>query len=137
MKMQQLIAMLALSTAMGVFAANEQEGMKPGTMMGMMNHEQMTQMREHMQEIQEVMAAIKAENNPERRMEMMQEHKAKMNEAMGMMGGAMMGRPEMRNEESMNMEERMAMMQNQMGMMGMMMQQMMEHFSTGEGLHGE
>lgn len=110
-----------------------EETMAPGMMMGMMNHEQMMRMQEHMQEMQQLMADIQAESDPDRRQALLEAHRAKMDEAMGMMGGAMMGHTGGGNMREMDMAERMQMMQNQMGMMGMMMQQMMEHFSTGEG----
>jgi hypothetical protein len=45
----------------------------------------------------------------------------------------MMGMSGNENGQSMNMEERMNMMQNQMGMMGMMMDQMMQHYSQDAG----
>lgn len=138
MKKILLIISTALVLANSVFAANEEhenhqaqdgQGMEPGMMMGVMNHEQMTQMHEHMQKMQSLMAEIKQEQNPEIRMQMMHEHMTNMDEGMQMMGGSRMGMSGSENMESMNMEERMSVMQNQMGMMNMMMEQMMNHFS--------
>lgn len=129
--MKKYIWMLwvALSATV-VFAAQEKDAMAPGMMMGMMNHEQMMQMRDHMQEMQQLMADIRKEADPDSHMQMMSGHMEQMNKAMGMMGGAMMGRPGNGDISHMNMEDRMQMMQDQMGMMAMMMQQMMEHYST-------
>ena len=139
MKKAILLTIATGLLAGSVLAANGQpqegEAMAPGMMMGMMNHEQMMTMHEHMQEMQQLMADIREENDPDRRMQMMQEHMVQMNEAMSMMGGAMMGSTGDGNMANLSMEERMQMMQNQMGMMNMMMEQMMNHFSHDGSLH--
>ena len=116
--------------------AQEGEAMAPGMMMGMMNHEQMMQMHEHMQEMQALMTRISEEDDPDVRQELMQEHMASMQEGMAMMGGSRMGMTGDGDMSSMNMEERMSLMQNQMGMMQMMMEQMMSHYSQ-DGNHHE
>ena len=130
MKKFMMMFLLAISVASSGYAANAPQGMKPGMMMGMMNHDQMMQMQEHIEQMQKLMGDIKMEHDPQQRMQMLNEHAKQMNEAMGMMGGAMMGEPGNKNLADMNMQERMDLMQNQMGMMQQMMQQMMEHFSA-------
>jgi protein CpxP len=112
-------------------AAAEDNADSHGMMTGMMDHGQMMQMQERMQEMQKLMADIHAESDPARRMQMMEEHMAKMHDAMGMMDHEGSG-----NMSGMDMNQRMALMQNQMGMMGMMMQQMMEHLSAEEDHDG-
>jgi hypothetical protein len=142
--MQKLLPTLALLGLMGlpalVAAQPEHDhapagdgAMAQGMMPGMMNHEQMMQMQSRMLEMQELMARIQAEDDPSARMQMMEEHMAKMHDAMGMMGehDAEADMPHM------DMEQRMEMMQGQMGMMGMMMQQMMEHMSAEGSHHAE
>jgi hypothetical protein len=61
------------------------------------------------------------------------EHGTREEAAGEMQPGTMMGMSGNENGQSMNMEERMNMMQNQMGMMGMMMDQMMQHYSQDAG----
>jgi hypothetical protein len=100
-----LKALLFLSTSWSLAAfAAEQDAM---------------QMHEHMEMMQEQMAAIRAEQDPARRAELMEAHHAGMREAMRMMEHA--------NTEGMSMEQRMHAMEERMDMMGMMMGQMMEH----------
>ncbi|HEY0962287.1 MAG TPA: hypothetical protein VGE69_08015 [Pseudomonadales bacterium] len=76
-------------------------------------------MHEHMQSMQQQMAAIRAETDPARRAELMQQHHASMREGMHMIMGS--------QTAGMTMEQRMASMEERMNMMGMMMEQMMEH----------
>jgi periplasmic protein CpxP/Spy len=82
------------------------------------------QMHEHMEKIQEQMAAIRAEQDPARRAELMKEHHASMSEGLRMM--------EHGNIEGMSMEQRMHAMEERMDMMSMMMGQMMEHHHAEE-----
>ena len=115
--------------------AQEGEAMAPGMMMGMMNHEQMMQMHEHMQEMQALMTRVSEEDDPEIQQQLMQEHMASMQEGLAIMGGSRMGMSGNEEMSSMSMEERMNMMQNQMGMMNMMMEQMMRHYSQDNDHH--
>jgi hypothetical protein len=92
----------------------------------------------------EQMQAIHAEKDPEKRKQLMQEHRKSMHEGMemmhGMMGGGMMmgmhGDASKENgkkhkhgkgEGPMDPESRMNMMEERMDMMQMMMEQMMQH----------
>ncbi len=109
--------------------------MAPTTMMGFMDHEQMTKMHEHMEQMQAMMQAIKKEKDPAKRKQLMQKHMDNMQDSMKMMGGAMMGTTSKGNMSTMSMDEKMNMMQNQMDMMGMMMQQMLEHHSQDTETH--
>lgn len=114
-----LTAILATLMVVGipVFAA-EQE---PGSMM---------QMQERMQKMQDMMGAIKAEQDPAKRAELMAQHMQEMQEGMRMMGGGMQGRMQggpQGGMQGMTAEQRMEMMEQRMGMMQMMMGQMMQH----------
>lgn len=77
-----------------------------------------TPMNAHMQQMQAQMAAIRAERDPARRAELMQQHHASMREGMHMITDA--------DTSGMTMEQRMHSMEERMHMMGMMMGQMME-----------
>lgn len=79
------------------------------------------QMQAHMQEMDTLMAAIKAEQDPAKLEALMQQHMELMHAGMEMMSrgeGATNG---------MTMEDRMQGMEHRMEMMQMMMGQMMEH----------
>lgn len=90
-----------------------------------------TQMQTHMQQMQTLMAAIKAEQDPAKLEALRQEHMALMHSGMKMMG------PGEGSAEGMDMEGRMQGMEHRMEMMQMMMGQMMEHDSeeTARPLH--
>lgn len=79
---------------------------------------EMSGMHEHMQKMRETMAAMRNENDPEKRGELMARHHDEMQQGMRMMEGG---------TEGMAMEQRMDAMEERMGMMRMMMEQMMEH----------
>lgn len=79
----------------------------------------MMQMHEHMQKMQETMGAIKAEQDPARRSELMTAHMQEMREGMRMMNGDA--------KPAMSMEKRMEAMEAHMEMMQLMMGHMMEH----------
>lgn len=81
--------------------------------------EEATQMHARMAQMQEQMAAIRAEQDPARRAELMEEHHAGMRDMMRMM--------EHGSTEGMSMEQRVQAMEERMDMMSMMMGQMMEH----------
>ena len=100
---------------------------KGGGMMGMMSHEQMQAMHQHMEEMQALMANIQQESDPEKRKALMQAHMKDMQEGMQMMGGQGGMGSGSKDMSSMGMEERMGMMEKHMSMMQMMMGQMMEH----------
>lgn len=131
-----MISAVVIATAMAspVFAENahdhgdKNQGANSGMMMGMMNHDQMMAMHEHMQKMQKTMAKIKAETDPEKRQQLMDEHMHTMKEGMQIMnmGNGMKGGKQM---DKMDMTKRMDMMEKHMGMMQMMMEQMMEHQS--------
>jgi periplasmic protein CpxP/Spy len=106
-------------------AAGLQSGeMMRGHGMGMMDREQM---RDHMREMNEMMARIHRSDDPEERARLMREHMEMMGKGMagmrGMMGKGMGMSPEQRQQM---MEERMDMMQE-------MMEQMMEHMMARHG----
>jgi hypothetical protein len=141
--MKKLISTFVIATviSMPVFAEKGHEHgdskgpVKDGMMMG---HEQMMAMHEHMQKMKEMMAKIKAETDPEKRQQLMQEHRRTMqggmkmlDESMGMgMGKGMdMTKAGSSKMGNMDMKKRMDMMEERMGMMQMMMGQMMEHES--------
>ncbi|MBR9910226.1 MAG: hypothetical protein GYB33_07730 [Gammaproteobacteria bacterium] len=145
--MKILLSTLVVAAAMSspVFAEkghNHSENDQPmgSMMMGMMSHDQMVAMHERMQKMHDMMAKIKAENDPEKHQKLMQEHlqamqegMKMMNKSMGMKGGMKMsdhqgkGMPEKMGD--MDMMKRMDMMEERMGMMQMMMEQMMSHQS--------
>ena len=144
--MKNLISTFVIATAisMPVFAEKGHEHddskgpVKNGMMMG---HEQMMAMHEHMQKMKEMMAKIKAETDPEKRQQLMQEHRRTMqggmkmlDESMGMgMGKGMdMTKAGSSKMGNMDMKKRMDMMEERMGMMQMMMGQMMEHESESK-----
>ena len=144
--MKNLISTFVIATAisMPVFSEKGHEHhdskgpVKNGMMMG---HEQMMAMHEHMQKMKEMMAKIKAETDPEKRQQLMQEHRRTMqggmkmmDESMGMgMGKGMdMTKAGSSKMGNMDMKKRMDMMEERMGMMQMMMGQMMEHESESK-----
>lgn len=94
---------------------------------GMMSHEQMQTMHQHIEQMQVLMADIKQENDPEKRKALMQSHLQSMQEGMQMMNGPGGPGAEGMGMVPMGMEERMDMMEQRMNMMQMMMGQMMEH----------
>ncbi len=79
-------------------------------------------MQQHMQEMQTLMAAIKAEQDPAKREALMMEHMESMKEDMTMMSH---GAPA--DTANMTMEQRMENMEQDMEMMHKMMGQMMQH----------
>lgn len=85
-------------------------------------------MQQHMQEMQTQMAAIKAEEDPEKREALMMQHMKAMQDSMAMMGsGAAV------DSATMTMEQRMENMEQHMEMMQMMMGQMMQHAESEAG----
>lgn len=134
--MKGLAILFAVLLSAQVNAAAEQgKSMPPDTMMGFLNHEQMTKMHDHVEEMQAAIQALKKEKDPAKRKELMQKHMDNMNDSMKMLGGAMMGTTGNSRISSMSMDERMNMMQGQLGMMQMMMEQMMEHYSQDSENH--
>lgn len=124
------LSQAALGQQHGAGASGDHQS---GESMGMMDQEQMMAMHEHMQSMQSLMSAIREEDDPERRQQLMQEHMQQMHSSMGMMedmsGGAGPdndqvdpGAPPMQQ-----MQNRMQKMQEGMQMMQMMMKQMMSH----------
>lgn len=137
--MRKLTTLIATALVLTVPAFSQERdetgccGMMQG---GMMSAEQLEMFQEHMQEMQDQMAQIRQEGDPERRRQLMREHMDSMQQGMGMMTNGMMAREDNANpagdgslstEES--MEERMQAMQHHMAMMQMMMDQMMQHYS--------
>ena len=140
--MKTLFATIALTVALvtHVFAESDDDhqhgndvkgtGMQGGMMMGMMDQEHMRKMHEHMQKMQRLMAEIKQEEDPKNRHNLMQKHMESMQQGMGMMMGKMKEKHAMRDQvdmPSMQMNDRMSMMEKRMNMMQMMMDQMMQH----------
>ncbi|GHA12704.1 hypothetical protein [Oceanisphaera arctica] len=130
--MKTLVKMLMVTAVMAgpVFADShhpQERGHKGDAMMGMMNHEQMQTMHQHMEKMQALMAEIRQESDPEKRTALMQTHMQDMQEGMQMMSSQGGMSPGSKGMSPMGMEERMGMMEQRMSMMHMMMQQMMEH----------
>jgi hypothetical protein len=125
--MKMLIAATVLSTVLASTATvasehHESHSMQQGGMaMGMMSHDQMAVMHKHMQEMQQLMASIKQESDPEKRKQLLQEHQESMQEGMHIMMGDTSAK-----HSKMNTDERISMMEQRMGMMHMMMGQMLE-----------
>lgn len=90
---------------------------------GMQDH-QMESMHKHMEEMKAQMEQIKNEQDPEKRQQLLQEHREAMHAGMEKMRGGMGSGQKM---ASMNKEDCMSMMDEHMGMMQMMMEQMMGH----------
>jgi hypothetical protein len=83
----------------------------------------------------DMMGKIKAETDPEKRQQLMQEHMRVMQEGMRLMGDGMgmdMNKDESSKMDDMDMIKRMDMMEERMGMMQMMMGQMMDHESESQ-----
>ena len=87
---------------------------------------------QRMQEMHTRMAAIKAEQDPEKREALMMQHMKAMQEGM-----AMMDHDAAADKSSMTMEERMTNMEQHMEMMQMMMGQMMQHHAGMAGNDGK
>ena len=88
----------------------------------MMGQEQVGVMHKHMQAMNNTMVQIKGTNDPTQRNQLMQRHMDEMQKGMRtMMNG---GKNKVNSSQ---MEMRMDMLQNQIGMMGQMMDQMMQH----------
>lgn len=141
---QTLTLALFVMVAAPLFAQQHESGDQPMA-------EQMEKMHSHMQAMQEQMKEIKATKDPEKRKELMQEHRQSMHEAMMMMGSmdkgmdkGPMAKGGMQHEHQamscaeddaqcqrmQSMEKRQGAMQERMQMMQMMMQQMMENQSA-------
>lgn len=118
MKNLTKVLVIAAILAPPVFAENtHQHGDdKRGSAMGMHS--------EHMQEMQSLMARIEAEQYPEKRQQLMQEHMEVMQMGMQQMSEGMNQDQKM---ASMNMENCKGMMEKHMSMMQMMMEQMKKH----------
>lgn len=91
----------------------------------MMGNQQMMGMREQMLKNESLMEQIRAEDNAEKRTQLMQEHMKSMNGQMEMMN-KMMGHNQ-GDMSGVKTPEHMQMMNSRMDMMQMMMKQMMEH----------
>lgn len=116
---------------------NQGMGMGGGMMMGMMSHDQMKAMHQHMEKMQTLMHDIQQEKDKGKAHKMLRQHMHDMQEGMHMMGGGMgnmsSGKEDMSMmPSSMKMEDRMGMMQERMNMMQMMMEQMMNHMQMME-----
>lgn len=85
--------------------------------------EKMTAMQERMLEMRKLMAEIKQEQDPAKRRQLMQQHMANMRREIAMMN------EEPDDKPSMKMGERLTMMEDRMGMMQIMMEQVLEHSS--------
>ena len=118
---------------------------------GMMNQEQMQQMRENMSQMQEMRRRIHDANPGDERERLREQHMDSMRKHMELMRGGMMGNGQgMRNngqgmmnqqgqrqsgnpkqnrsgKTDVNYEQRMEMMENRMNQMQLMMEQMLEH----------
>jgi len=136
--MKTLITVIALTAALStpVFAGSDHDhqdgsGMKGAGMQGgMMDQEHMTKMHGHMQEMRKLMADIKQEDDPQKRHQLMQKHMESMQQGVGMMMGEMKGKHTMKDQmemPSMQMNDRMGMMEKRMKMMQMILDQMMQH----------
>lgn len=79
------------------------------------------QMQTHMQEMQELMTAMKEEQDPEKLAALRQQHMEAMHRGMAMMSQSEASMP------GMTMENRVQRMEQRMEMMQMMMGQMMDH----------
>lgn len=104
----------AQSGAPAAMAGATMQSSMPGGGMGMMGGQGgMMSMMQRMQEMQAGMDRIMDTDDPEKRMELMQEHRQQLQETMGMMG-------EMQQGGGMGMMKGMGMMGGQMNCMGMM-----------------
>jgi hypothetical protein len=124
-----LIAVFIASPAFAVETHHHvnSDTQKSGMMKGMMSHDQMTNMHEHMEKMQTLMKRIKSEKDPEKHHALLEEHIKAMKEGMHMMSGRMgMGdaKGAMKNMDAI---QRIDMMEQRMSMMQMMMEQMIEH----------
>ncbi|NKJ69472.1 hypothetical protein EX191_17125 [Vibrio chemaguriensis] len=125
--MKTLITTIAVSavlasTSIVASAHQENHGAQQGGMaMGMMSGDQMDVMHKHMHEMQSLMASIKQESDPEKLEQLLREHHNSMQEGMHMMMGGTSAQ-----HAEMKIDERMNMMEQRMGMMNMMMEQMLE-----------
>ncbi|WP_417345527.1 hypothetical protein [Ferrimonas sp.] len=132
--MKTLIKTIALAIALSSFAYAGEEhqhgGMKDKcAMMGMMGHEQMMAMHQHMQEMSALMDQIGQEQDHQKWQALMQSHMEKMQQGMQMMGCGAGDKMQHGKDKSMpmTMEERVGMMEKHMKMMQMMMGQMVDH----------
>lgn len=101
----------------------------PGMMEGskdMSMNTQRDRMRQHMEEMQQIMNKAGGTRDPEQRRQLLQKHMDQMHQGMGMMQG-MMGGNANQGGQKMTDEERMQWMQQRMEMMQMMMEQMQQH----------
>ena len=126
--MRNLLAMLAITTILStpIFAAeeaskNDSEAETSSMKCCKMNEEKKVAMQEKMQNMQALMAAIREEQDSEKRRQLMQEHMASMREGMNMM------KQDVADSSSESIEERVTMMENQIGIMRMMMEQVIEN----------
>ncbi|AVJ56646.1 hypothetical protein C5610_10320 [Idiomarina sp. OT37-5b] len=132
-KMKKVLSALTITALMAspVFAdAQHKHGDdKTGSMSGMMHHEKMTSMNEHMQEMREAMEKIKSESDPKKRKKLMEEHMKSMQKGMQMMNHGMdkgMNKGEHKKGDKAeqmgkeNMMNKMKMMEHRMDMMQMM-----------------
>lgn len=87
------------------------------------DEEKKAAMAERMGEMRQAMAAIKKEQDPELRKQLKQQHMATMRREMAMMD------KEQEDNPAMKMGERLTMMENRMGIMQMMMEQVLEQDS--------
>jgi hypothetical protein len=119
-------AVISLPIFSGNVFSHAQSDANSGQMMNdmMMSNQKMMGMREKMRDNQSLMEQIRAEDNADKRTQLMQEHMTSMNKQMEMMN-KMMG-DDRGNMAGVEMPEHMQMMQIMNSRMDMM-QMMMEH----------
>lgn len=125
MKILAAIFTIAAALSMPVFAAEQEPNateVESSTMeCCKKGEEKKTAMQERMLEMRQLMAEIKQEQDPEKRKQLMQQHMANMRREIAMMN------EEPEDKPAMKMGERLTMMEDRMGMMQMMMEQVLEH----------
>ena len=94
MKRYLALPLIAVFMSTAAFAADTHDHKnsdmsKGGMMMGMMSHEQMMAMHDHMEKMQSLMKNIKSEKDPKKRHALLEEHMQAMQDGMHMMNGNM------------------------------------------------
>lgn len=131
----KIIAISLIMATPVVWAQGSDNQQSPGGMM--MSPEQMQQMHQNMSRMQD-MAPMMRESSGQNRQKLMQEHMELMQNQMHMMRGGMMGNRGMMNGQGMQghssqgnpeikSEDRIQFMEQRMGQMQLMMEQMLEH----------
>lgn len=119
---KSLVAVLLSTLLMQACATSAEDADTPTDPAAREVAEASTSMQQHMQEVQTQMAAIKAEQNPEKRAMLMMQHMEAMKEGMAMMDHATAA-----DTANMTMEERMEKVEERIRMVQMMIGQMMQH----------